>query len=130
MSHEVETMAWTGETPWHGLGKQVHKDLTAKQMLKEAQLNWTVSKRPLFTTAQRPATDGYRHAGTVQLAGDHQALCRDSDGKVLDVVGAKYVPVQNEQAFDFFKKFVCALDAAVSGLDVDAKSLECFSRCA
>lgn len=106
MSHEVETMAWTGEVPWHGLGHQVAGNLTAKQMLKAAQLDWSVSKRPLFTTKLKAGDDGYRAAGTEILARDHQALVRDSDNRVLDVVGHKYVPVQNEQALDFFKRFI------------------------
>lgn len=113
MSHQVETMAWTGEVPWHGLGKKVLPDLTAKQMLKEAQLNWTVSKRPLFTTAKAPADDGFRNTGTSPVGEGHQALVRDSDGRVLDVVGPKYVPVQNEQAFEFFKSFVEAGGASM-----------------
>ena len=28
MAHAVETMAYAGEVPWHGLGKQVLPDLT------------------------------------------------------------------------------------------------------
>ena len=38
MAHEVETMAYAGDTPWHGLGKEVHNDLTPAQMLVEAGL--------------------------------------------------------------------------------------------
>ena len=33
MAHAVETMAYAGEVPWHGLGKQVLPDLTPEQML-------------------------------------------------------------------------------------------------
>ena len=29
MSHNVETMAYAGETPWHGLGTKVSNDLSA-----------------------------------------------------------------------------------------------------
>jgi len=28
MSHEVETMAWANEVPWHRLGREVTDDLT------------------------------------------------------------------------------------------------------
>ena len=34
MSHEVETMAYAGETPWHGLGTPVSNDLTPAQMMQ------------------------------------------------------------------------------------------------
>ena len=46
MAHAVETMAYAGEVPWHGLGKQVLPDLTPEQMLYEAGLDWSVEKIP------------------------------------------------------------------------------------
>ena len=33
MAHEVETMAYAGELPWHGLGTEVSNDLTPIQMM-------------------------------------------------------------------------------------------------
>jgi len=48
MAHLVETMAYAGEVPWHGLGKSVPADLSPAQMLKAAELDWTVSKVPAF----------------------------------------------------------------------------------
>ena len=31
MAHEIETMAWTGDAPWHGLGTEVDANLTPKK---------------------------------------------------------------------------------------------------
>ena len=39
MAHNVETMAYAGEVPWHGLGKRVPADLTSDQMLQAAGLD-------------------------------------------------------------------------------------------
>lgn len=99
MSHEVETMAYTNEVPWHGLGEYVAEAPTAKQMLKLAKLDWRVERRPLFT----PTTAGDN--ATQELDG-FAALVRDRDNKVLDVVGSRYIPTQNEDVFEFFKEFV------------------------
>ena len=44
MAHEVETMAYAGQVPWHGLGKQVDNNMSPDEMLKAAQIDWTVSK--------------------------------------------------------------------------------------
>lgn len=41
MAHEMETMAYAGETPWHGLGVKVESNLTTAEMLKAAQIDWT-----------------------------------------------------------------------------------------
>lgn len=96
MAHNVETMAYAGETPWHGLGKRVLPDLTPDQMLKEAQLDWTVSKTPVFYESD---------------FGEHEipnkyALIRDSDGSFLTEVSSSWKPLQNHEAFKFFNDFV------------------------
>lgn len=96
MSHEVETMAYTNEVPWHGLGKSFPKPPSVKEMLKGAGLNWKVELRDLHL------------AGIEQPISVAKALVRDSDAKILDVVGPSYVPTQNEEAFDFFNEFVNA----------------------
>ena len=49
MAHEIETMAYAGQVPWHGLGIEVTDDLTPVQMMQAAELDWTVSKRPAYT---------------------------------------------------------------------------------
>jgi len=93
MAHLVETMAYAGEVPWHGLGTKVPHDLSPQQMLVKAGLDWTVSKRGMMTT------DGIEVPEKV-------ALVRDSDNSVLDIVGKDWNPVQNLEAFEFFNDFV------------------------
>jgi phage/plasmid-like protein (TIGR03299 family) len=95
MAHMIETMAYAGETPWHGLGKKVLPDLTPAQMLKEANLDWTVEKVPTFIT---------RHGK--KIATDQRALVRSSDDAILTMVSDDWKPVQNHEAFEFFHDFV------------------------
>ena len=95
MSHEVETMAYAGQLPWHGLGKKVRADLTPAQMLTEAQLDWEVGKIPLT----------YMHNGDQHKSGK-QALVRMTDGHQLDVVTDDWNPLQNADAFEFFHDFI------------------------
>ena len=47
MSHEVETMAWANEVPWHRLGREIGKDATPDQILRVADLDWNVSMKPV-----------------------------------------------------------------------------------
>ena len=49
MAHEVESLAYVGETPWHGLGARVDGDIGVDEMLVKAGLDWKVEKRALFT---------------------------------------------------------------------------------
>lgn len=98
VSH-IETMAFAHETPWHGLGTRVTDELSYKEMLQAAGLDWTVSKQPLmFRTAD----------GTLKEVPDRYALKRDSDDKLMSIASGRYVPVQNEEALRFFDKFVKA----------------------
>jgi len=106
MSHDIEqlsnseyAMAYAGlQKPWHGLGKQVPADLSAEQMMKAANLDWTVSKQPSFF---------YDAQGNIMPTGE-QVLIRDTDSRVLTTVKDSWNPVQNAEAFEFFHDFVNA----------------------
>ena len=99
MAHEVETMAYAGALPWHGLGVPVSNDLTPAQMQQKAGLDWEVEKVDTFM----------RWKGD-NVATGNQALVRSTDGKILTQVGKGWNPVQNSEAFDFFTDFVAAGD--------------------
>jgi len=99
MAHLVETMAYAGEVPWHGLGVSVSNDLTPNQMMEKAGLDWTVDK-----------VDAFVRIGDKEVATGQQALVRSSDNKILTNVGKDWNPVQNEEAFEFFSEYVLAGD--------------------
>lgn len=100
MSHMVETMAYAGKTPWHGLGKKVKEGLTPDQMLKEAGLDWVVSKRPAY----------YKDKDKYHMSPDYNLLVREGDNNVLGPCGKNYTPIQNKEVFKFFNKFCKAGD--------------------
>ena len=95
MAHNVETMAYAGEVPWHGLGVPVSNDLTPNQMMKKAGLDWTVEQ-----------IDSYVTVGDKKIPTGMKALVRSSDNKVLTNIGQVWNPVQNEDAFNFFSEYV------------------------
>jgi phage/plasmid-like protein (TIGR03299 family) len=113
LAHLVETMAYAGATPWHGLGKKVSSDLTPAEMAQAADLTWTVSKVPIYTDyARRNAGSSPADGTLVPVNGgyhpiaDRYALERSSDGRVLDIVGPVYQIVQPAEALEFFAEFV------------------------
>jgi phage/plasmid-like protein (TIGR03299 family) len=99
MSAEIETMAYAHATPWHGLGTRVDGKMTPEQISKAAKIDWTVSKVKL-------ALSEGAHKG--KELKNKFALVRDTDGRVLSMVGSVYNPIQNADAMSFFKKFVDA----------------------
>lgn len=86
MSANVETMFSVREKPWHGLGTIVQEAPTSKEALSLAGLDWTVRQEPIIYKDQ---DSGYF------------MNIRSTDDKVLGVVGGRYKPVQNVDAFDF-----------------------------
>jgi phage/plasmid-like protein (TIGR03299 family) len=99
MVDAIEKMAYTrsGGVPWHGMGEPVSDKLTPAEMAVAAKLNWRVSKRQMF----------FKKAdGELATMLDKFALVRDSDESLLTIVSKIYKEVQNEDALDFFKKFV------------------------
>ena len=101
MAHNVETMAWANDVPWHGLGIKVSGELTPLQMQEAAQLDWTVSKRPSYTI---DAPEWSEDVGIMQTPNTFH-IVRDSDNTVLSHCGRDYIPIQNEDVFKFFKRF-------------------------
>jgi len=94
MAHEIESMVYVGETPWHGLGKKIpeSKKLSICEAIAAAGLDWKVEKRHLFT----------EYCGIPS----HFAVCRSTDNQVLGLVGLDYTPLQNSEAFSWFQPFL------------------------
>lgn len=99
MAHMVDTMAYSGEVPWHGLGEKVSNDLTPLQMMKKAGVDWKVE-----------ALDSFVTWGDKTLKTGQKSLIRTDNGRVLTNIGENWNPVQNETAFNFFTEFVLAGD--------------------
>lgn len=88
MAANVETMFYTREKPWHGLGTMVADAPNSKDALRIAGLNWKVLQEPVYTENE-------------ELIQGYKANVRDTDRKVLGVVTDRYKVIQNEEAFAF-----------------------------
>ena len=101
MSHAVENMFYVGQLPWHGLGVNLPDDAlyNLESGIKLAGLDWTVGLEPLFMA------DGRRVP--------RQATIRSTDRSILGTVGPRYTPLQNSDAFNFFKPFLETQQAAL-----------------
>ena len=88
MAALVESMVYTREKPWHGLGTRVDEAPTSADALRLAGLDWNVEQK------------------NIQLCGgskvpSYKANVRSTDGKVLGVVSDRYKIIQNADAFEF-----------------------------
>ncbi len=88
MAANVETMFYTREKPWHGLGVRVWEAPSSADALRLAGLDWQVLQEPIYT-------------GTGETVAGYKANVRDNDRKVLGVVTDRYKVIQNREAFAF-----------------------------
>ena len=88
MAANVETMFYTREKPWHGLGTKVESAPDSYHALIYAGLDWEVVQKSVYTG------DG------ISLPG-YRANVRSTDDAVLGVVTDKYKVIQNREAFAF-----------------------------
>jgi len=87
MAADLETMFYTREKPWHGLGVCVQEAPVSEEALRLAGLDWEVQQKPVYT--ESGIIPGYK------------ANVRSTDQKVLGVVTDRYKVVQNTEAFAF-----------------------------
>lgn len=93
MAANVETMFYTREKPWHGLGVKVARALSSKEALQASGLDWQVEQKDIYTDSG------------ILISG-YKANVRNSDYKVLGIVSDRYQVVQNEEAFAFTDKLL------------------------
>lgn len=93
MLHQIETMAYANEAPWHRLGVKVEDTISPEDLLIKAGLNWSINKETMLTTE------------TKQPISEQYALVRSTDARVLGTCGKTYKPVQNRDVLGFFHDF-------------------------
>ena len=88
MAANLETIFYTREKPWHGLGTRVEKAPCSADALRLARLDWQVMQEPIYM-------------GMGEIIPGYKANVRDRDRKVLGVVTDRYKIIQNHEAFAF-----------------------------
>jgi phage/plasmid-like protein (TIGR03299 family) len=120
MTHYFESGFFLREKAWHGLGTVVDHAPTTRDALRLAGLDWHVNLAPVFCAPGLPVDAGAlqaQHDASLQACEDSRAMVRDlhqPDGSVrsdvLGIVGTRYVPLQNVDAFRWFDPLVAEHD--------------------
>ena len=104
MAHELSIrangkaeMAFTGATPWHGLGQSVTKGASIGVWQREAGMDWSAEEAAVF----------YGRAdlsqGTLLPADGVKMMYRSDTGSQLGIVGSGYNIVQPAEVLEFFR---------------------------
>lgn len=97
MSHEVESMMWLKDAPWHGLGTEITEEtaFNINDCIKYSGLDWEVVLRQCFV-----------NYNDEELPVESFATIRKSDSSILGIVGPGYEVLQNVDAFKIFQPFL------------------------
>lgn len=105
MSSLVETMAYAGEEPWHGIGNKISGQQDLETWKSKAGMNWEILEAPV-----RYLTDS---AASLTYPG--QKVLYRSDSKCpLSVVSDRYKVVQPEEILEFYKDL-----SEISGFEME-----------
>lgn len=122
MTSAVETMAYKGQTPWHGIGNKVTNKMSVKQFQKAAGCDWDVYTEPMFL---RDPNNPKKY-----IEDDYKVLRRNDNGNVLTRITAEWNPVQNKEAFEFFHDWVKEgkMELETAGSIHEGKIIWCLAK--
>lgn len=124
--HLVQSMAWTGQQPWHGLGNQLAPKQPIEIWQKQAGMDWTIESAEVRYVSGNAGTN----LGSIHAFPGQRVLYR-SDSKVpLSVVSARYNVVQPREILEFYRDLteVGGFELETAGVLKDGKKLWALAR--
>jgi phage/plasmid-like protein (TIGR03299 family) len=101
MSHLIESMAFVGATPWHGLGNPLSPQQPLDVWLTEAGMDWRIEQSDVLFNV---AADGMH----IRPFADSKVLYRSDSLAPLSVVSPRYKIVQPSEVLEFYRDLVSA----------------------
>ncbi|MGL4754041.1 MAG: DUF932 domain-containing protein [Aeromonadaceae bacterium] len=101
MAHLIETMAYTGQTPWHGLGNQLPEKQSLDIWQQAAGMDWTIEQSDVLYNVTSDAL----HIRPFTMS---KVLYRSDTLAPLSVVSKRYNVVQPHEVLHFYQDLVQA----------------------
>ncbi|SEM06363.1 DUF932 domain-containing protein [Halomonas daqiaonensis] len=98
MAHQIEHMAYVGDTPWHGLGQQLSRHQPLEVWRQQAGMDWHIEASPV-----RFIADDAGHLGSIHSFPEQKVLYRSDTRAPLSVVSQRYKVVQPEEVLEFYR---------------------------
>lgn len=96
--HLVQTMAYAGETPWHGLGNRLARKQPIEVWARQAGMDWRIEETPVCFMSGQAGTLGAIHSFSEQ-----KVLYRSDTKAPLSVVSNRYQTVQPRAILEFYR---------------------------
>ncbi len=98
MAHQVEQMAYVGDTPWHGLGNQLTQHQPIEVWAKQAGMDWRIESSNVSYMAQNE-----RGQSIIMPFEEQRVLYRSDTHAPLSVVSQRYQEVQPMEILEFYR---------------------------
>lgn len=100
MSHEINSLAYVGKKPWHGLGNLLPTGTSIDVWAQAAGMEWEIRQAPLeFLAGKGPSAPYVTYEGS-------QVLYRSDTLAPLSIVSNSYHLVQPREVLEFFRGLV------------------------
>ncbi|WP_396233618.1 DUF932 domain-containing protein [Acinetobacter baumannii] len=98
MVHQVETMAFVGQTPWHGLGNQLSQNQPIEVWAQQAGMDWRIESSNVSYVAKNE-----RGQNILMPYEEQRVLYRSDTHAPLSVVSQRYQEVQPKEILEFYR---------------------------
>ena len=98
MAHQIEQIAYVGETPWHGLGNQLSPHQPIEVWAQQAGMDWRIESSDVSYMAQNE-----RGQSIIMPYEEQRVLYRSDTHAPLSVVSQRYQEVQPKQILEFYR---------------------------
>ncbi len=98
MAHLVETMAFVGQTPWHGLGNQLTPNQPIEVWAKQAGMDWRIESSDVSYMAEN-----HKQQNLILPYQEQRVLYRSDTHEPLSVVSQRFQEVQPQEILEFYR---------------------------
>lgn len=98
MAHQIEQIAYVGETPWHGLGNQLSPNQPLEVWAQQAGMDWRIESSNVSYMAQNE-----RGQSIIMPYEEQRVLYRSDTHAPLSVVSQRYQEVQPKEILEFYR---------------------------
>ena len=98
MAHLVETMAYVGQTPWHGLGNQLSQNQPIEIWAQQAGMDWRIESSDVSYMAENE-----RGLNIIMPFPEQRVLYRSDTHAPLSVVSQRFQEVQPKEILEFYR---------------------------
>ena len=102
MSHELQTMAYIGNEPWHGLGNKLPANQPIEVWQREAGMEWGIEETDVLYSVSKGI--GIH----LKPNYDNKVLYRSDNHEALSVVSKRYKTVQPKEVLEFYRDLTVA----------------------